>query len=145
MKKVQRLLCILLLFSASWGGNGCSAFAQSQLSIPQNVVKKLRMSAAFSMIGGSSMGTQSSENTEKSAAIEANGNIVYGSFSDQFGGTISVPTDTMLFLHTHPHNGDPKPSPVDMETAQKLGVPNCAVSVNQVWCAMPDGKVEQVQ
>ena len=109
--------------------------------VPQSVVQKLRISAGFSLVGGSSFGTQSNENTEKSAAIEANGNVVYGSFSDQFGGTIRVPANTVLFLHTHPHNGNPKPSPVDIETAKKLRVPNCAVSLEEIWCAMPDGNV----
>lgn len=118
-----------------------SAVAWEVPAIPRNVVERLRTSAAFSMIGGSSMGRQSSENAEKSAAIEADGNVVYGSFSDQFGGTIRVPRDTVLFLHTHPYNADSKPSPIDIETARKLGVPNCAVSLEEIWCAMPDGNV----
>jgi proteasome lid subunit RPN8/RPN11 len=136
VKNLFRLLCILLLV--------VSSVAQSTVA-PANVVKKLRMSAAFSMIGGSSMGRQAGENTEKSAAIEANGQVVYGSFSDQFGGTLTVPSDTVLFLHTHPHNGDPHPSQTDIDTAKQLGVPNCAVSLREIWCAMPDGRVEQMQ
>jgi proteasome lid subunit RPN8/RPN11 len=133
MKKFLWLCPILITF--------VSAVARDAPEIPQPVVEKLRMSAAFSMVGGSSFGTHSTENAEKSAAIEANGNVVYGSFSDQFGGTTRVPANTVLFLHTHPHNGNPKPSPVDIETARKLGVPNCAVSLEEIWCAMPDGKV----
>lgn len=133
MKKPLWLCSILIAF--------VPAVAQDVPAVPQPVAKKLRMSAAFSMIGGSSMGTHSSENTEKSAAIEANGNIVYGSFSDQFGGTIRVPADAVLFLHTHPYNGDPRPSPIDIETAKELGIPNCAVSLQEIWCAMPNGNV----
>ena len=132
MKNILWLCPILIAF--------VPAVAQQVRVVPQPVLEKLRMFAAFSMVGGSSFGTQSSENTEKSAAIEANGNVVYGSFSDQFGGTIRVPADTVLFLHTHPHNGNPKPSPIDIETAKKLGVPNCAVSLEEIWCALPDGK-----
>jgi proteasome lid subunit RPN8/RPN11 len=141
VKKVQRLFCILLLLVSF-----LPAVAQTAVpTIPQTVIKHLRMSAAMSMIGGSSMGSQDSVNTEKSAAIEANGNVVLDSFSDRFGGTIRVPKDIVLFLHTHPINGDPRPSEVDVETAKKLGVPNCAVSLKQVWCAMPDGRIEQIQ
>jgi len=136
MKKFLWLCSILISF--------VPVVAQDSLTVPQDVVKKLRMFAAFSMIGGSSFGTQSRENAEKSAAIEPDGNVVYGSFSDQFGGTIRVPVDTVLFLHTHPHNGDPKPSPIDIETAKKLGIPNCAVSLKEIWCAMPDGGVVEV-
>lgn len=132
MKNILWLCHILIAF--------VPAVAQQGQVVPPTVLEKLRISAAFSLVGGSSLGTQSSENTEKSAAIEANGNVVYGSFSDQFGGTIRVPADTVLFLHTHPHNGNPKPSPIDIETAKKLGVPNCAVSLEEIWCAFPDGK-----
>ena len=140
MKKFQRLFCILLLLVSFLP-------AQTQTPvIPQDVVKHLRKAAALSMIGGSQMHRSASPfNVEKYAAIEANGNIVYGDLQGELGGSTTIPTDTVLLLHTHPWNASPRPSRVDVETAHVLTAPNCAVSLNQIWCAMPDRTIEEVQ
>ncbi len=52
-----------------------------------------------------------------------------------------VPADAVAIVHTHPDAGNPRPSPQDIETARRIGVPVYAVSRAGIWKAEPNGLV----
>lgn len=60
----------------------------------------------------------------------------------EWGGP--VPADAVAIAHTHPTAGDPKPSPEDVATARRLGVPVYTVSRSGIWKAVPDGSIVPV-
>ncbi|MCM3875695.1 MAG: Mov34/MPN/PAD-1 family protein [Thermoanaerobaculia bacterium] len=55
-----------------------------------------------------------------------------------------VPAGAVAIVHTHPGMVDPKPSPQDVETACRLGVPVYTVSRSGIWKAVPDGSIVSV-
>jgi len=130
VKSFLRLSCILSLLVLV-----LPAVAQDQthLNIPKAVVEHLRIKAlaSFMFFG----------HPEEYAAIVTPSAVEYRSDFGAFGGRLSVPSDIMLLLHTHPKDTSPEPSAKDIATAIKLGVPNCVVTLAQIICAMPDGKV----
>jgi hypothetical protein len=54
------------------------------------------------------------------------------------------PADVVAIAHTHPIAVDPKPSLIDVETAQKLGIPVYTISRSGIWKAAPDGSIVPV-
>jgi hypothetical protein len=52
-----------------------------------------------------------------------------------------VPAHAVAIVHTHPAMVDPKPSPTDIETARRLGMPVYTVSRSGIWKAGRDGQV----
>jgi hypothetical protein len=55
-----------------------------------------------------------------------------------------VPADAVAIVHTHPAVVDPRPSPQDLESARRVGVPIYTVSRAGIWKAEPDGSVVTV-
>lgn len=55
-----------------------------------------------------------------------------------------TPTRAVAIVHTHPAMVDPKPSPQDIETARRLGMPVYTVSRVGIWKADRDGRVVPV-
>jgi hypothetical protein len=55
--------------------------------------------------------------------------------------TYTLSPDIIAVIHTHPDKGHERPSVQDVKTAHETGVPIYAVSVNQIWVALPDGRV----
>lgn len=55
-----------------------------------------------------------------------------------------TPGQTTDIAHTHPLHADPKPSPGDVATAEKNGVDNYSLSIDQLRVAQPDGSTHQV-
>ncbi len=56
-----------------------------------------------------------------------------------------VPAEAVAIVHTHPAVVDPKPSPQDIVTARRLGIPVYTVSRTGIWKAGPDGLVVAVE
>jgi hypothetical protein len=129
MKKFLRLFCILL---------SLVSFLPAQTQnpvIPEAVVKQLRSKGTF---------IRTNWEREWAAAVQQDGSVQYFVLGTE-GGRFSVPANTVLLLHTHPVGDLPMPSVADMKASKQLGVPNCVVTMQQVWCAMPDGTVEEIQ
>jgi hypothetical protein len=55
-----------------------------------------------------------------------------------------VPAGAVAIVHTHPTVADPKPSPQDVETARRIGLPVYTVSRAGIWKAEPGGVVVAV-
>ena len=55
-----------------------------------------------------------------------------------------IPADAVAIVHTHPAVVDPRPSPQDIETARRIGMPVYTVSRAGIWKAEPDGLVVAV-
>jgi proteasome lid subunit RPN8/RPN11 len=51
---------------------------------------------------------------------------------------------TAGIVHTHPLDGDPKPSQHDVEIAKKTGLPDYVLSSRQLWVALPSGKIKLI-
>ncbi|HKR83242.1 MAG TPA: hypothetical protein VJS37_03650 [Terriglobales bacterium] len=127
MKNTLWLVSILLRFVSA-------ALAQTQ-SVPADVVAKLRKQAQMSYLHA-----QILHDEEYAAAVFSNGSVVYTMVSDR-RGKFDLPLGTMLLLHTHLYGAQPEPGNADKETAKKILAPNCVVTANEVWCAMPKGKI----
>ena len=127
MKNVLWLFSILLVFVSS-------APAQTQ-SVPADIVARLRSEAQMTYVH-----TQIPHDEEYAAAVLSDGSVIYTMVSDR-GGKFNLPLGTMLLLHTHPFGARGEPSDADKATAKKISAPNCVVTVKEVWCVMPDGKV----
>ena len=127
MKNVLWLFFILLLFVSA-------ALAQTQ-SVPADVVARLREQAQVTYAD-----LQIPHNEEYVAAVRSNGAVVYMMVRNG-GGMISLPLGIVLLLHTHPYGDKGKPSEADKATAKKIAAPNCVVTMRDVWCAMPNGKI----
>jgi hypothetical protein len=110
---------------------------QTKVNIPQIVVGHLRSSAAVTfLIWG---------HPEEYAAAVTPYDVEYHHDFGADGGRFSTPTHTTLLLHTHPMGVPIQPSPKDVATAVKFRIPNCVVSQSEIWCAMPDGRIEKMQ
>jgi JAB domain-containing protein similar to deubiquitination enzymes len=88
---------------------------------------------------------------ERAAWVLAVGpdHLVWRTWPDEHGylrahWTGAVPEDAVAIVHTHPAKVDPKPSPQDIETARRLGLPVYTVSRVGIWKAEPDGLVVAV-
>ncbi|MFI5120431.1 MAG: hypothetical protein ACHQM4_08465 [Thermoanaerobaculia bacterium] len=55
-----------------------------------------------------------------------------------------IPADAVAIVHTHPVVVDPRPSPQDIETARRVGVPIYTVSRAGIWKVEPDGSIAAV-
>ena len=55
-----------------------------------------------------------------------------------------APARLVAVIHTHPDSVDPRPSPNDVATAKRLGVPNYAVSRQGIWKATPLGEIVKI-
>lgn len=55
-----------------------------------------------------------------------------------------TPAGAVAIVHTHPTVVDPKPSPQDVETARRLGLPVYTVSRTGIWKAEPGGAIVAV-
>jgi hypothetical protein len=55
-----------------------------------------------------------------------------------------TPPGAVAIVHTHPAVVDPRPSPTDRATAQRLGLAVYTVSRSGIWKAEPDGAVTRV-
>ena len=55
-----------------------------------------------------------------------------------------TPEGAFAIVHTHPTVVDPRPSPTDRDTAERLGVAVYTVSRSGIWRAEPDGAVTRV-
>jgi hypothetical protein len=149
--KFQRLSCILSAIRVLGWGWVFALFilaavlvgvghAQTATDIPQAAVSTLRTKAHVTFIR--MPWSVPARNEEYAAAIQPDGSIQYFSLGAH-GERFSMPAATVLLLHTHPITDIVKPSEVDRATAKNLGIPNCVVTQNQVWCALPDGTVVQ--
>ena len=127
MKNTLWLFSILLLFAAT-------ARAQTQ-GVPAEIVATLRRQAQLTYVH-----TQIPHDEERIAAVFSNGSVVYTMVRDR-GGKFSLPLGVILLLHTHPYGAQREPSDADKATAKKILAPNCVVTVNEVWCAMSNGKI----
>jgi hypothetical protein len=58
--------------------------------------------------------------------------------------TLRLPPGTRAIVHTHPKEGDPKPSQGDIDTARKANVENYVLSLSALWVAEPDGTIHKV-
>lgn len=140
MMKSRWLLCILSMMFAS------VAVGQTNAApvIPIAVVRNLQRMAMLSLIPNNST-TSTRQLTEKFAAVEANGNVLYGDLNGEHGGTVNLPADINLFMHTHPYGAPSFPSGTDIQTAERLGIPNCVITLDKdALCAMPNGSVIEV-
>ena len=127
MKNILWRFSVLLLF-VPW------TLAQSQ-SVPADIVARLRREAQMTYIH-----TQIPHDEEYDAAVLSNGSVIYTMVSDR-GGQFNLPLGMILLLHTHPYGAQREPSDRDQATAKKTAAPDCVVTVREVWCAMPDGKI----
>jgi hypothetical protein len=112
----------------------------AQVAIPHDVVNRLRISASRSY-------TYPQFTEEYAAVIGDDGAVSYATLDRQEsgvgGGTFNHTGTVKLLLHTHPMNDGVKPSVTDIHTAIAIGAPNCVVTRSEIWCALPDGTVEQ--
>jgi len=127
VKNTLRLLSTLLLFASA-------ALAQTQ-TVPADIVARLRRQAQMTYVN-----TQIPHHEEYAAAVLSNGSVVYMMASDG-GEQFDLPLGIMLLLHTHPDGVRREPSEEDKATAKRISAPNCVVTVTEVWCAMPNGKI----
>jgi len=127
VKNILWLFSILLLFVPL-------ATSQAQI-VPSDVVTRLRSQAQMTFVN-----TQIPHHEEYVAALLSNGSVVYTMVRDR-GGKFRLPVGIMLLLHTHPYGSHREPSDADKATAKKISAPNCVVTVTEVWCAMPNGKI----
>jgi hypothetical protein len=110
---------------------------QTQVNIPQDAVEHLRTEANISY-------RVSTYTEEYAAVVLVDGEVQYFELPSE-GGRFSIPVATKLLLHTHPKTGTSKPSDIDIATAKQIKVPNCVVTRSDIWCAMPDGRIEKLQ
>lgn len=62
----------------------------------------------------------------------------------QAGWLGPIPADAIAIVHTHPLGVDPRPSPQDVKTARRIGMPVYTVSRVGIWKAGPDGLIVAV-
>ena len=127
MKNILWLFPILLLFVSA-------AIAQT-LSVPAAVVVKLRHQAQMTYEDA-----KIPHNEEYAAAVLSDGSVLYTMVSDR-GGNFSLSLGIKLLLHTPPNGVQSERSGRDKATAKKISAPNCVVTLKEVWCTMPDGKI----
>jgi proteasome lid subunit RPN8/RPN11 len=49
---------------------------------------------------------------------------------------------TAGIVHTHPLEGDPRPSRHDIEVAKQTGLPDYVLSARELWVVYPNGKIK---
>ena len=125
MKNTLWLFSILLLFVSR-------VLAQAQ-SVPADIVAKLRRQAQMTYLH-----TQIPPHEEYAAVVLSNGSAVYTMMSAR-GGQFGLPLGFLLLLHTRPYGAQLEPN--DADEAKKISAPNCVVTLKEVWCALPGGKI----
>ena len=127
MKNTPWLLSILLLFISA-------PLAETQ-SVPADIVAKLRRQALMTYVH-----RQIPYDEEYAAAVLSNSSVVYTMMSAR-GGKFGLPLGVLLLLHPRPYGAQLEPNDADEATTKKILAPNCVVTVQEVWCAMPNGNI----